>query len=95
MKTYNNKHVPPTTQQTPNGVVDTIKMHYIYFKNDTIKYLKQLRDRSTNTNTTINNDCEPYDIVNGNVVAPCGAIANSLFNGIQNPIIEFIKAQIY
>ena len=28
-----------------------------------------------------NNDCEPYAKIDGKTVVPCGAIANSLFNG--------------
>lgn len=30
--------------------------------------------------TTLNTECEPYDKINGSQIAPCGAIANSLFN---------------
>jgi len=32
--------------------------------------------------SSLNEECEPFDVVNGNAVAPCGAIANSLFNGL-------------
>jgi hypothetical protein len=33
--------------------------------------------------SALNQECEPFDVdVNGNAIAPCGAIANSLFNGI-------------
>jgi hypothetical protein len=30
--------------------------------------------------STVQTECAPYDIYNGSIVAPCGAIANSLFN---------------
>lgn len=30
---------------------------------------------------TPSSDCAPYDFYNGKPIAPCGAIANSLFNG--------------
>ena len=32
--------------------------------------------------SSLNEECDPFDVVNGNAVAPCGAIANSLFNGL-------------
>lgn len=30
---------------------------------------------------TVSSDCEPFAIFNNSPIAPCGAIANSLFNG--------------
>lgn len=29
-------------------------------------------------------ECEPYRLVGSTPIAPCGAIANSMFNGKQN-----------
>ena len=31
--------------------------------------------------STVSSDCDPFSKVNGTPIAPCGAIANSLFNG--------------
>lgn len=43
---------------------------------------QQLIGRST---TTVVSDCKPYDYINNGtkkyIIAPCGAIANSIFNG--------------
>ena len=32
-------------------------------------------------NGKVSSDCDPFAKVNGTPIAPCGAIANSLFNG--------------
>lgn len=31
--------------------------------------------------TSVSNDCNPYGSFEGKIYAPCGAIANSMFNG--------------
>uniref|UniRef100_A0A1A7Z5H4 Cell cycle control protein n=1 Tax=Iconisemion striatum TaxID=60296 RepID=A0A1A7Z5H4_9TELE len=48
------------------------------------RYVKSRDDRQLNGDATAlrdpSNDCEPYRKIGGETIAPCGAIANSLFN---------------
>ncbi|KAK3867454.1 hypothetical protein Pcinc_027088 [Petrolisthes cinctipes] len=57
------------------GLDNFYQNHRRYVKS---RYDKQLLGKDT---TTVSSECEPFDKdVNGNIYAPCGAIANSMFN---------------
>ena len=59
---------------------------YVKSRND-----EQLAGDSTSYGTLQDSDCNPYavDTNNDTYIAPCGAIANSLFNGIHHALPTF------
>lgn len=64
----------------------TVYMYYgltNYYQNHR-RYVRSRDDSQLHGNdvSSLYGDCEPFKIKNDTMVAPCGAIANSLFNGL-------------